>query len=56
MGVAKAAGGRAHSLACLSLALPGLSSPSAPSLYSRLLVRAVVYLRLCDRHVQQARV
>src|SRR5947209_12517480 len=56
MGVANAAGGRAQSLACLSLALPGLSSPSAPSLCGRLWVRAVVDLRLCDRHVQQARV
>jgi hypothetical protein len=56
LGVATAAGSRAQSLALLFLALPGLSSPSAPSLCGRLWVRAVIYLLLCDRHVQQARV
>jgi hypothetical protein len=56
MGVAHAAGGRAQRLACLSRALPGLSSPSSLSLCTRLLVRVVVYLLLYDRHVQQARV
>ena len=56
LGMANAAGGRAQRLACLSLALPGLASPNAPSLCGPLGVRAVIYLLLSDRHVQQARV
>src|SRR5207249_926641 len=56
VGVANAAGGRSPSLTCLTLLVPGLSSPSAQSLCGRLWVRAVVDLLLCDRHVQPVRV
>src|SRR5439155_11808211 len=43
------------SLTCLTLLLPGLSSPSAQSLCGSRRVRAVVDLLLCVRHVQPVR-
>jgi hypothetical protein len=54
LGSANAADDRSNTLTCVSLTLFGPSSPGAPKLCGRLLVRAVAYLRLCNTHTQQA--